>query len=99
MAYQDHVQYYNARRQYLLSALNHAIRNGETETIADVREAIREANKTFPKEFRITGMQMARSVQNARRNAALQEAGVPPQRKYRDIKEDFERLYPTLTER
>ena len=89
--------YWQARRQQLLRDVWTARLNKDREAEADARKAVTEYNMGIPAEYRdmrITGADIARSLQSHRNTVKREERQQAPQKRYRklyeDVKESFE---------
>lgn len=92
----DRKIYWQTRRDILLDDYWRAHWQKDREAQADVRKAVTKFNESIPDEYRtlrVTGADIARSVQSRQRIKRFEERQSTPQRRYRplykDVKESF----------
>jgi hypothetical protein len=93
-AIHDIRNYYTTRREMILMDYSAAVGSKDREAVADARRSLMDYNKTAPREFRITGGNVAESVRTRAKNRRLVEMGLPEQRRYRELYKETEKAYP-----
>lgn len=92
----DRQVYWQTRRQGLMQDLWTAKLEKDREAEADAKKAIVEYNASVPAEYRqlrLTGADIARSMQNRKRVMRFDEKQTTSQKKYRPLYEDVKESY------
>lgn len=92
----DRKVYWQTRRSILLEDYWHAILEKDREAIADTKKSIVEYNAGVPaehKEMRLSGSDIARSIQSRQRIKRFDEEQTTSQRRFRPLYEDVKGSY------
>ncbi len=91
------VQYYTVRRERMLTDFAVAVGSKDREAIADVKGALAKFNDQVPTPFIITGQDLRLSLLRRLKNQALRDAGLPTQKEYYQLYQEFHRAFPSET--
>ena len=89
--------FFIARQQHLMSQLESALlsSNRDQEAVAEARRAIKTYNETMPPQFRMSASQIIESLKRRSKGNALRERGLPTQKAFRQIQQEWKSVYPT----
>lgn len=79
----DAEMYWVNKRNTVLTQYWEAVRQGDREAVADVREKIAEFNEDAPPPMRLDGGDLSRSVKARQKRARADELGIPVQKQSR----------------
>lgn len=92
----DRKIYWETRRKMLMDDYWEATWRKDPEALADAKRSVSEFNMGVPAEYRalrLTGADLAKSMQTRRRQVRVEEAQSTTSRKYRQVYEDVKRSY------
>lgn len=86
--------FYTAWKEQVLNAYTAAMFSKDRETIAAAVNDVKRFNRMVPPGFGLGGEQLQSSLKTRVRNQRVREAGLPSQRRYRAIFEEYRKAYP-----
>ncbi|HSW65368.1 MAG TPA: PLxRFG domain-containing protein [Dissulfurispiraceae bacterium] len=88
------IVYWLGRRESILSAYALAVGQGNREGIADQLTAYQRYNQHAPASVRLSPAELQESIRTRVKNQNLRSLGLPTQRRYLELHQQFQQLYP-----
>ena len=90
----EHAKYWQLRRNGIMAQYDFALRTGDKEVLADMRQALLDFNKTVPiPGLVITGKDIGQSVRARAQGRFKEEAGLPQSLRQYQLYEDIKKTY------
>jgi hypothetical protein len=92
-AQKEAVQFYEARKEGILTAYAVAVGARDREAIADAREALKRHNRQVPPAARISADMLRESILRRVRNEKIRSLGMPSQARYFRLYQQIQQAY------